>query len=151
MKVTKARIILPESNRDSKLLAYASIILDHEFVVYDLKLIQGKDSIFVAMPSRKEHYPCVHCKSNNHLRANYCNHCGSALNNKLWECFRCRGTGGWEDEEGFRECLSCRGTGREIIYFDIAHPISSSCRWDIHQAVSKAYEQRKSSGTFWEK
>jgi len=36
-----------------KLKAFASITIDHVFVVHDLKVIEGQKGLFVAMPSRK--------------------------------------------------------------------------------------------------
>ena len=38
---------------DSKLKAVASVTLDDCFVVHDIKVIEGADGPFIAMPSRK--------------------------------------------------------------------------------------------------
>ena len=38
---------------DSKLKAVASITIDDCFVVHDIKVIEGTDKPFIAMPSRK--------------------------------------------------------------------------------------------------
>ena len=38
---------------DSKLKAVASVTLDNCFVVHDIKIIDGTDGLFIAMPSRK--------------------------------------------------------------------------------------------------
>lgn len=38
---------------DGKMKAVASITLDHEFVVHDIKIIEGDRGLFIAMPSRK--------------------------------------------------------------------------------------------------
>lgn len=38
---------------DSKLKAVASITIDECFVVHDIKLVQGTESLFISMPSRK--------------------------------------------------------------------------------------------------
>ena len=38
---------------DSKLKAVASIIIDDCFVIHDIKVIEGNDEFFIAMPSRK--------------------------------------------------------------------------------------------------
>ena len=51
MEVTDVRIKL--ANNDSKLKAYASIVLDDCFVMRDLKVINGSRGFFVAMPSKK--------------------------------------------------------------------------------------------------
>lgn len=51
MIVTDVRI--RKINDDSKMKAIVSITLDDEFVVHDIKIIDGKNGLFVAMPSRK--------------------------------------------------------------------------------------------------
>jgi len=39
--------------RDDKVRAFVSIVFDRCFMVNDIKVIQGKDGLFVSMPSRK--------------------------------------------------------------------------------------------------
>lgn len=50
MKVTEVKIYRVENE---KLKAYVSITLDDVFVVRDLKIIQGNNGLFIAMPSKK--------------------------------------------------------------------------------------------------
>ena len=52
MKISEVRIRKVE-NDDSKLKAVASITIDESFVVHDIKIIEGIDKLFIAMPSRK--------------------------------------------------------------------------------------------------
>lgn len=52
MKITDVRIRLVKKE-DSKLKAVASITIDDCFVVHDIKVIDGNDGPFIAMPSRK--------------------------------------------------------------------------------------------------
>lgn len=52
MRITDVKIKLL-SRDDSKLRAVASITIDGEFVVHDLKVIEGTDGLFIVMPSRK--------------------------------------------------------------------------------------------------
>jgi stage V sporulation protein G len=40
--------------REEKLKAFVSVVFDRCFMVNDIKIIQGKDSLFVSMPSRKK-------------------------------------------------------------------------------------------------
>jgi len=51
MQVTDVRIrkVLPEG----KMRAIASITLDDEFVIHDVRVIEGTDGLFIAMPCRK--------------------------------------------------------------------------------------------------
>ena len=39
--------------KDGKLKAVASITLDNEFTIHDIKVIEGDKGLFIAMPSRK--------------------------------------------------------------------------------------------------
>ena len=52
MKITDVRVRLVNKD-DSKLKAVASITIDDCFVVHDVKIIDGNDGFFIAMPSRK--------------------------------------------------------------------------------------------------
>lgn len=40
-------------NQDSKMKAIVSITIDDEFVVHDIKVIEGEKGLFIAMPSKK--------------------------------------------------------------------------------------------------
>ena len=51
MQITDVRIrMVPNEN---KLKAVVSVTFDAEFVVHDIKIIDGQNGLFVAMPSRK--------------------------------------------------------------------------------------------------
>ncbi len=50
MEITDVRVY---PVRDEKVRAFISIVFDRCFMVNDIKVIQGKDSLFVSMPSRK--------------------------------------------------------------------------------------------------
>ena len=51
MNITDVRI--RKIARDGKMKAVVSITLDDEFVVHDIKVIEGEKGLFIAMPSRK--------------------------------------------------------------------------------------------------
>ncbi|MFA5467698.1 MAG: septation regulator SpoVG [Sphaerochaetaceae bacterium] len=51
MEITDVRVRRITS--EGKLRAYATITFDNQFVVHNLKVIDGKSGLFVAMPSRK--------------------------------------------------------------------------------------------------
>ena len=117
MEITEVRIKLMEDS-DDRLQAFCSITFDNCFVVRDLKIIDGSSGPFVAMPSRKLTSHCHQCGSKNHLKAQYCNHCGSRL----------------------REDRTLRDAeGRAKLYADIAHPINSACREMIQNRVIADY------------
>lgn len=52
MKISDVRVRLVKKD-DSKLKAVASVTFDDCFVVHDIKVIDGNDGSFIAMPSRK--------------------------------------------------------------------------------------------------
>lgn len=51
MQITDVRIRKIE--KEGKMKAVVSITLDEEFVVHDIKIIEGEKGLFIAMPSRK--------------------------------------------------------------------------------------------------
>lgn len=51
MEITDVRV--RKVALDGKMRAIVSITLDNEFVVHDIKVIEGEKGVFVAMPSRK--------------------------------------------------------------------------------------------------
>ncbi len=51
MQVTDVRI--RKITKGGKMKAVVSITLDDEFVIHDIKVIEGEKGLFIAMPSRK--------------------------------------------------------------------------------------------------
>lgn len=51
MKITDVR--LRKISEEGKMKAIVSVTFDDEFVVHDIKIIEGQNGLFVAMPSRK--------------------------------------------------------------------------------------------------
>lgn len=115
MEVTEVRIKLMEGSED-RLRAFCSITLDHCFVIRDLKIIDGASGPFVAMPSRKLSSHCYRCHYKNHLRAAFCNQCGSKLK------------------------FPHPSESPQKLYADVAHPVNSECRERISAAVLAEFE-----------
>lgn len=118
-RITEIRVKLTEDPRN-KLKAYCSVTIDHAFVVRELKIIEGNRGPFVAMPSRKLSDHCQRCHHKNHLRASYCNQCGGRL----------------DPERAPRD-----ERGRSQLHADLAHPINSATRIELHKAVVRAYAE----------
>lgn len=53
MNITDVRI-KPIDKDNSKVRAVASITIDGEFVVHDIKVVDGQNGLFIAMPSKKD-------------------------------------------------------------------------------------------------
>ena len=51
MQVTDVRI--RKITKEGKMKAIVSITLDDEFVIHDIKIIEGEKGMFIAMPSRR--------------------------------------------------------------------------------------------------
>ena len=51
MQITDVRV--RKVTKEGKMKAIVSITLDNEFVVHDIKVIEGEKGVFIAMPSRK--------------------------------------------------------------------------------------------------
>ena len=84
MELTEVRINLC-GDRGGRLKAFCSLTFDNTFVIRDVKLIDGNEGLFLAMPSRKLCDHCPACHEKNHLRARYCNNCGRRLNEDRYQ------------------------------------------------------------------
>jgi stage V sporulation protein G len=51
MKVTDVRI--RKMNNEGKMKAIVSITLEEQFVIHDVRVIEGNNGLFVAMPSKR--------------------------------------------------------------------------------------------------
>mgnify|MGYP000485454174 CR=1 FL=1 len=51
MNITDVRV--RKVAKEGKMKAVVSITIDEEFVVHDIKVIEGEKGLFIAMPSRK--------------------------------------------------------------------------------------------------
>lgn len=119
LNITEIRVKLTGDPRN-KLKAYCSVTFERSFVVRDLKIIEGAKGPFVAMPSRKLADRCSRCSHKNNLRAGFCNQCGARL----------------DPDRADRD-----GRGRARLHADLAHPINSECRIQLHKAIVAAYTE----------
>ncbi len=125
MKITEVRIF-PTESRDGKLKAFATMTFDDWFVVRNVKIIQGNNGLFVAMPSRKAMDSCPKCRFKNVRGSKFCNQCGAHIEQPV------NPDGAADEKQGN--------------HMDIAHPISQECRVYIQEEILKAYEKDQGSG-----
>lgn len=118
MEISDIRVKLMHDAAD-RLKAVCSITLDDEFVVRDLKVVEGINGLFVAMPSRKLSVHCPQCRSKNHLRARFCNECGAGLPAAR---------------------IPADPAGRIRLHRDIAHPINPAFREIVQNRVIEKYQ-----------
>lgn len=129
MEITEVRIF-PKEGGNSRLKAYATITIDNAFVVRNIKLIEGKTGLFVAMPSRKMRESCPKCNHKNEVRSKFCNECGEKLPLR-------------PQQSTFSEM---EHDERLVEHKDIAHPITVQAREYIQKKVLDAYEAEKRKG-----
>ena len=122
MEITETRISLVE-RPNSRLRAYASVTFGNVFVVRDIRIIEGKKGLFVAMPSKKMQRPCPRCGFKNPITNKFCGSCGSALNP-----------------------ASEQQLAPSQQHKDLAHPISTEFRDYLQDKVLEAYNKWKSEG-----
>ena len=123
MEITEVRIFLKEG-QDKKLKAYATVTLDNEFVVRNIKVIQGPNGLFIAMPSRKLKGSCPKCHFKNEAGSKFCNQCGGVLKPTDFHIQT-----GDELGEGKSE------------HRDIAHPITQEFREKLQKKILDAYQK----------
>jgi stage V sporulation protein G len=117
MNITEVRIKLVKDD-SQRLMGFCSITIENEFVIRDLKIIEGNKGLFVAMPSRKLNDRCSRCGNKNCLRSCFCQKCGLKL----------------DEHRAPKD-----SNGKAKLYADIAHPINAKCREEIQQVVIDAY------------
>jgi stage V sporulation protein G len=117
MNITEVNIKISEGE-DEHLMGFASIAIDNEFVIRDLKIIRQGNRYFVAMPSRKLTDRCPRCETKTFLKSRFCHQCGVQL--------------------GKNREFKTRDGGLKF-HADIAHPITSASRLKIERAVLTAY------------
>lgn len=125
MQLSEIRINLcgPQAGR---LKAFCSLTFDNTFVIRDVKIIEGNDGLFLAMPSRKLCDRCRRCSEKNHLRARFCNNCGQRL----------------DENRSMKLPGSAAIAGpRQKLHADIAHPINAECRLTIERLAINAYQE----------
>ena len=118
MEITEVKVKLMEEKKD-RLQAFCTITMDNEFVIRDLKIIEGAKGYFVAMPSRKLTDKCPKCSGKNQLRSKFCSDCGARLNENRAP----------KDERG-----------RAKLHADIAHPINQACRERMQAKIVEAFK-----------
>jgi stage V sporulation protein G len=132
MRLSEVRVSLCATGNgtgsNGRLKAFCSLTFDNVFVLRDVKLIDGNDGLFLAMPSRKLCDHCPKCREKNHLRARFCNSCGNRLDGDRYLRYRPAGN-------------SVANPARVKLHADIAHPISAEGRRQIEETVLRAYQQ----------
>jgi stage V sporulation protein G len=124
MEITEIRVF-PKEGQDKKLKAYTTVTFDNAFVVRNIKVIQGLNGLFIAMPSRKMKHLCPKCHFKNEAGSKFCNHCGVSI-------------GPDHQQTGFSDA--------KAEHRDIAHPITQKFREYLQTKILEAYERGTNAG-----
>jgi len=125
MEITEIRVFLKEGH-DKKLKAYTTVTFDNVFVVRNIKVIQGANGLFIAMPSRKLKSPCPKCHFTNEVGSKFCNQCASAL------------AAPPESDTAIRDA--------KTEHRDIAHPVTQEFREYLQSRILKTYKEESEKG-----
>lgn len=125
MEITEIRVF-PKEGQDKKLKAYTTVTFDKAFVVRNIKVIQGSNGLFIAMPSRKMRNSCPKCNFKNEAGSRFCNHCGT----QLPAIFIDHGDSSDSKSE----------------HRDIAHPITQQFREYLQTKILDAYKKEVAEG-----
>jgi stage V sporulation protein G len=118
MEITEVRVALRDVP-EKRLRAYATLTFDGCFVVRNIKIIEGKNGLFVAMPSHKPKVACSGCQFKNDFGGRYCVQCGQAMK---------------------RVAVAAELEPPEAqTHRDIAHPVTVEFRQYLQQRVLDAY------------
>lgn len=132
MELTEIRIDIPSyqvksEDPRSSLLAYYTLVFDEELIMYNVKLIQGYDNVFLAFPSQRKCDNCPSCKTKNHLKAKFCNECGTKL------------------DPTRHLFISPNKKGMIKFFNDIVHPITSDMREYVLEECLASYKKEKTN------
>lgn len=114
----RIKLVAPVPN--GRLLAFAQVTINDVLAIHDFKIIDGRDGIFLAFPSRKTTDKCPDCGCKNHLLAKYCNKCGDRLYDETQT----------EGEADHRK-----------LYMDVAHPVQTPFRQWITKEILDEYDR----------
>ncbi len=124
MEITEIRVF-PKEGQDKKLKAYTTVTFDNAFVVRNIKVIQGSNGLFIAMPSRKMKDSCPKCHFKNEVGSKYCNQCGASL-------------------PSINTQASVPDAKAE--HRDVAHPITQEFREYLQSKILEAYDKEMAQG-----
>ncbi len=121
MEITEVRVSLRE-HEGKRLKAYATVTFDNSFVVRNIKIIQGNNDLFVAMPARKMKQFCPRCGKKVEVDSRYCSNCGAQM-----------------------PPPKDPSEDRQSIHQDLAHPINQEFRDYLQSKILDAYQDKKNS------
>jgi stage V sporulation protein G len=119
MKITEVQIVYADDRVRSRdrLHGFATITIDKEFRVKDIKILEKDGYIFISMPAKKMTTHCEGCNGVVTVLDKFCCHCAKALNPQL---------------ENFES---------KSVFINTAHPINVACRRYIEKEIADKFNQ----------
>ncbi|MFH1771883.1 MAG: septation protein SpoVG family protein [Candidatus Omnitrophota bacterium] len=122
MDITEVRISLRD-NEGKRLKAYVTVTFDNSFVVRNIKVVEGNNGLFVAMPAKKLKQFCPRCGKKVDVGSRFCSSCGVQLPIPPKDM----------------------SANRQATHQDLAHPINQEFRDYLQSKVLDAYHKEKES------
>ena len=124
MEVTEVRVSLRPG--EQRLKAYATVTFDDCFVVRNIKIIEGRQGLFVAMPSHKAKCACTRCAFKNDVGGRFCVQCGSRM-----------------PAAAETAAPHAPGDTDPSTHRDIAHPVTAEFRNYLQKRVLEVFEAER--------
>ena len=121
MEITEIRVFLKEG-QDKKLKGYTTVTFDNVLVIRNIKVIQGTEGLFIAMPSRKLKAACLKCHFKNEVGSRFCSKCGVSL-------------------PAVQHPESDDEHDSKSLHRDLAHPITKEFREYLQGKILEAYHK----------
>jgi DNA-binding cell septation regulator SpoVG len=123
MQISSIYIDTIYRQRAGEMIAFASLVLDDELRVNDIRVVERCDGqIIVNMPCKDRPIRCPACEQITPLRSSYCCQCGTKID---------------------PAAKPISAGGKERRYIDLTHPITPELRGRIDAAVVTAYRERQ--------
>ena len=126
MRISDVRVKTVSVETNPRLRAFASIVVNEEIAIHDLRVVEGHLGLFVAFPDRRIKSKCSFCGIMNNNNAHYCNGCGGKVD---------------------KPAPIYDAMGREKERLDIVHPITQDAREEITNAVLQEYHRQSVSSS----
>lgn len=130
MNITMVYVEL--NDRGGPLRAYVDVVLDSNFMVHGLKVVEGERGMIVAMPSTRPKLMCPSCgHPDRPIVDDFCGNCGGQMP---------------AYNERVAASAAKQKDGKFRAHYDVCHPLNPQTRRMIEDVVLEAYEAKLGEG-----
>lgn len=124
MDITSVNLTLASvSSLSNGILAYANVVFDNDLIIKDIRFVKNSGRYIISMPRREKTDKCPVCFSKNGLSHKFCVNCGLCRN---------------------RDSEEIRDTSK--VFLDQVHPINTTFRLKIEEAIISKYKEITNEG-----